>query len=297
MNHFPTAFVSSRVVLSGASGMIGAALCNGLDTAGYSILRLVRRRPASAKELQWDPSAVPALPDAGPLEGATAVIHLSGANIAEGRWTAKRRRELWESRIVSTRALAETLAGLERRPEALLVASATGFYGNRGEQLLDENSLSGQGFLAGMCREWEAAAEPARRAGIRLVHLRTGIVLAPGQGALARMTPLFRLGLGGPLGTGSQWQSWISLPDLVAAILFVLENPTISGPVNLTAPNPVTNMQFTRALARQLKRPAWLPAPAFALRLAFGQMADEALLASARVYPSRLTGAFQALLG
>ncbi|MGB7549276.1 MAG: TIGR01777 family oxidoreductase, partial [Terracidiphilus sp.] len=188
----------------------------------------------------------------------------------------------------STRALTTLLAGLRRPPRALLVASAVGIYGDRGNELLDESSAPGTGFLADLCRQWEAAAEPAVEAGIRVVHLRFGVVLGPGSGALAQMLPLFRLGLGGALGSGRQWMSWISLADAIAAILFALETPALAGPVNLTAPHPVTNAEFTRALARQLRRPAFLPAPAFALRLALGQMADEALLASTRAVPGRL---------
>jgi uncharacterized protein (TIGR01777 family) len=172
----------------------------------------------------------------------------------------------------------------------MLVASAIGIYGNRGDELLDESSAPGSGFMAELCEQWEAAAQPARDAGIRVVHLRFGVVLGPG-GALTRVTPIFRLGLGGPLGSGRQWMSWISLSDAVAAILFALDTPTLTGPVNLTAPNPVTNAEFTRALARRLHRPAIFPVPAFALRIALGQMADEALLASARVLPARLTQA------
>ncbi|MGB8260064.1 MAG: TIGR01777 family oxidoreductase, partial [Terracidiphilus sp.] len=194
-----------------------------------------------------------------------------------------------ESRAGSTRALASVLAGLRRPPKTLLVASATGFYGDRGAEMLDETAEAGAGFLPLLCRDWEAAAAPAVEAGIRVAHMRLGVVLTPDGGALGRMVPLFRLGLGGRLGSGRQWMSWIALDDVLAAILFLLERPDLAGPVNLTAPNPVTNAEFTRTLARQLGRPAFLPAPAFALWLAFGQMADEALLASARVYPARLS--------
>ena len=201
------------------------------------------------------------------------------------------KREIGESRIQSTCALATTLAGLRNRPQLLLAASATGFYGNRGDQSLDESSSPGAGFLADLCVKWESAAQPAIDAGIRVVHLRFGVVLGPGPGALAKMLPIFRLGLGGPLGSGRQWMSWISLQDAVAAILFLLQTLPVSGPVNLCAPNPVTNAEFTRALGRIVHRPAIFPAPAFALRLALGEMADEALLSSARVYPAKLTSA------
>jgi uncharacterized protein (TIGR01777 family) len=228
--------------------------------------------------------------DTEPLESLTAAIHLSGANVAAHRWTAAYKREIWRSRVESTRTLATALATLNDPPQALLVASATGFYGDRGDEFLDENYGPGSGFLADTCREWEAAAQPAVNAGIRVVHLRFGVVLGAG-GALAKMLPVFRLGLGGRLGSGRQWMSWISLDDVVAAILFALDTPALSGPLNLTAPNPVTNAEFTRALGRAVHRPAIFPAPAFALRLALGAMANEALLASARVVPSRLTSA------
>ena len=248
----------------------------------------MRRPPEGSNQLQWNPAAEPSVANPQALEGLAGVIHLAGANVAAHRWTAAYKREIAASRIDSTRALAATLARLSRPPQVLVVASATGFYGNRAAELLDETSSPGSGFLAGVCQKWEAAAQPAVDAGIRVVHLRLGVVLGPGPGALAAMLPLFRLGLGGRLGNGRQWMSWISLPDAVAATLFVLRTPALAGPVNLTAPNPVTNAQLTRALARALRRPAILPPPAFALRLALGPMADEALLASARVFPSRL---------
>jgi uncharacterized protein (TIGR01777 family) len=280
----------AKVVLSGASGMLGAALNRALTTRNQETLQLVRRPPARSTEIQWNPAAIPPVADAAALDGLTAAIHLSGANVAAHRWTPAYKREIAASRIDSTRTLASTLARLNRPPQVMLVASAVGFYGNRGDEVLTESSAPGSGFMAGLCEQWEAAAQPARDAGIRVVHLRFGVVLGPG-GALARIAPIFRLGLGGPLGSGRQWMSWISLDDAVAAILFALDTPTLAGPVNLTAPNPVTNADFTRALARRLHRPAIFPAPAFALRIALGQMADEALLASARVFAARLTEA------
>ena len=287
----PFALVSGRIVLSGASGMLGKALRHRLLVAGHNVVQLVRRPASGPGEIEWNPEQAPAGGLASVLEGAAAVIHLSGANIAAARWTEARRRELLESRVQSTRVLAETLARLKQPPHTLLLASAIGFYGDRGETLLDETAPAGLGFLPDLCRQWEAAACPAAAAGVRVLPLRTGIVLASEDGALARMLPLFRLGLGGRLGSGRQWMSWIALFDLVEAVLFLLETPSVAGPVNLTAPNPVTNAQFTRALARQLHRPAFLPVPAFALRLATGKMADELLLSSARVYPARLSGA------
>lgn len=280
-----------RFLVSGASGMLGAALRQALAVRRLATLQLVRGSPASAGQMQWNPGLKPPIPRLGALEGLAAAIHLSGANVAAHRWTAAYKREMTVSRVDSARALAESLAQLRHPPPVLLVASATGFYGDRGEELLDETSAPGTGFLADLCRAWEAAAQAAVEAGIRVVHLRFGVILGPGEGALGRMAPIFRLGLGGPLGSGRQWMSWIGLEDAVAALLFAVETPALAGPVNLTAPSPVTNAQFTRALARQLHRPAVLAAPGFALRLALGEMAKETLLASARVFPSRLTTA------
>lgn len=277
-----------RCLVSGSSGMLGTALRGALAAQSIPMLQLVRRPPSGKDELQWNPAASPPVADIAALEGCAAAIHLSGANVASRRWTRSWRREMTRSRVDSTLALATSLASLHTPPQVLLVASAIGIYGNRGEELLDEDSSPGVGFLADLCTRWEAAAQPAVDAGIRVVHLRFGVVLGPGKGALAQMLPLFRLGLGGTLGNGRQWMSWISLADAVSAILFALQTPQLTGAINLTAPHPVTNAQFTSALARQLHRPAILPAPAFALRLALGQMADEALLASARVLPARL---------
>jgi uncharacterized protein (TIGR01777 family) len=271
--------------------MLGAALNRALAARNVQKLQLVRRGPLAPGQILWDPSASPAISQPEALENLGAVIHLSGANLAAHRWTPTYKREIASSRVDSTRALAAALAGLRRPPQALLVASATGIYGNRGDELLDESVNPGTGFLADLCRQWEAAAEPAVQAGIRVVHLRFGVVLGPGPGALAKMLPIFRLGLGGRLGGGRQWMSWISLDDAIAAILFLLAKPSLAGPVNITAPRPVTNIEFTRVLALSVHRPAVLPAPAFALRLALGEMADEALLSSARAYPARLHAA------
>ena len=275
--------------------MLGSVLRDALTARSQPIIQLVRRPPSSLDQIQWNPAATPAIPNPEALKNIsaniTAAIHLSGSNVAAHRWTAAYKREIAQSRIQSTHALASALAQLRNPPQTLLVASATGIYGNREDQLLDDTSAPGSGFLADVCRQWEAAAQPAVQAGIRVVHLRFGVVIGRGPGALAKMLPIFRLGLGGPLGSGQQWMSWISLEDAVSAILFLLDTPSLAGPVNLTTPNPVTNAQFTRALARAIHRPAIFRAPNFALRLALGEMADEALLASARVYPSKLTSA------
>jgi len=271
--------------------MLGTALRHSLDLRNIKILQLVRHPPSSPAELSWNPNAPAPIPDTKPLEGLTAAIHLSGANVAEHRWTADFKKQMVSSRVDSTHALATMLAGLRQPPKALLVASAIGIYGNREDEILDEKSNPGTGFLADLCKQWEAAAQPAVDAGIRVVHLRFGVVLARQGGALAKMLPIFRLGLGGPIASGRQWISWISLPDVVSAILFALDHTDLSGAVNLTAPAPVTNRDYTKALARAVHRPAILPAPAFALRLALGEMADEALLSSARAVPAKLQAA------
>jgi hypothetical protein len=277
-----------RFLLSGASGMVGSALRAELGARHARVTQLVRRVPQTAAELEWNPAAAIPIRDTEPLEGLDAAIHLSGANLSARRWTAAYRSEMAASRLDSTRALVTSLAGLRRPPRALLVASAIGIYGNRGDEILDENSPPGRGFLAGLCREWEAASAPAVAAGMRVVHMRFGVVLSPNAGALAMMLPIFRLGLGGRLGSGKEWMSWISLPDLASAVLFLLDSPSLHGAVNLTAPQPVTNATFTRTLARMLHRPAVVPVPAFALRLALGPMADEALLSSTRAIPKKL---------
>ena len=280
-----------RFLISGASGMLGLALSRALIQRPATLIQLVRRVPAGKGELRWDPAAPSPVSQPQALEGLEAAIHLSGANLAARRWTPQYLREVTSSRVDSTRALATMLAGLKAPPRSLLVASAVGIYGDRGDQVLDESSAPGSGFLADLCRAWESAAAPAVEAGIRVAHLRFGVVLDRRAGALARMLPLFRLGLGGRLGSGKQWMSWIGLPDLVAAALFVVDTPSLTGPVNLTSPEPVTNAEFTRALSRRLHRPAVLPAPAFALRIGLGRMADEALLASTRAVPRKLLDA------
>jgi uncharacterized protein len=279
---------SGGIILSGASGMLGVALHQALASQQIPTLQLLRRMPSGEGQLQWHPDAAHPIEDPGPLEGAEAAIHLSGASVAGHRWSDAYKREMATSRVDSTYRLATVLASLRQPPKAFLVASAVGIYGNRGDEVLDETSSPGTGFLAALCERWEAAAEPAAAAGIRVVHLRFGVVLGPGKGALQQMLPMFRVGLGAKLGSGRQWMSWVGLEDVVAAILFALRSPTLSGPLNVTAPHPVTNAEFTRVLGRALYRPAFLTAPGFALRMMFGQMADEALLASARALPAKL---------
>ncbi len=275
-----------RVVVTGSSGLIGRALVAALRERGDTVTLLVRHEPQGPSESQWDPVAGSIDPAA--IAGAGAVVHLAGAGIADRRWSAQRKAEILGSRVRSTDLVARAVA--TSAPGSVLVSgSAIGIYGNRGDEVLDERSETGHGFLADVCRAWEAAAEPAASAGARVVLLRTGVVLSPSGGALGRQLPLFRLGLGGRLGDGSQWLSWISLADEVGAILHAIDEPALSGPVDATAPNPVTNGTFTSALAAAVHRPALLAVPRAALRLALGpELADEALLASQRVLPGRL---------
>ena len=271
--------------------MLGSSLRYALAQRGTEIIRLVRREPSEREEMRWDPAAPEPIPQSRELEGLDAAIHLSGANLAAHRWTPHYLHEMTTSRVDSTRALAAAFGALRHPPRALLVASAVGIYGNRDDEIVDESAASGTGLLADLCRAWEAAAAPAVQAGIRVIHLRFGVVLDQNDGALARMLPVFRFGLGGRLGSGKQWMSWISLSDLVAAALFVLDHPSLEGPVNLSSPQPITNAEFTRALARRLRRPAIFAVPGIALRVTLGRMADDALLSSTRAIPRKLLDA------
>jgi uncharacterized protein (TIGR01777 family) len=278
------------VAITGASGMVGTALADALESDGHLVRRLVRGNVNdSEREIHWDPDAGQI--DAAELNGIDAVVHLAGENIASHRWTADFKRRILESRKKGTRLLASALAALNMKPSVLVSASATGFYGVRGDEVVDERSPSGSGFLAEVCREWEAAAEPARAAGIRVVNLRIGPVLSPKGGALAKMLPPFRMGLGGVIGSGRQYFSWIEVDDLVSIIEFALENESMNGPVNAVTPDAVTNYEFTKTLGRVLGRPTIFPMPAFAARLAFGEMADEMLIGGVRVSPHALTDA------
>ena len=274
-----------RIAITGSSGLIGTALTAALDEAGHDLLHLVRRPPAGSVEIQWDPEAGTI---DGSLEGVEAIVHLAGENIGQ-RWTDDVRRRVLDSRVNGTTLIAETAAGLASGP-VLICASATGFYGDRGDEIVDEDSVPGTGFLAEVVEAWEATAEPARAAGLRTVHLRQGIVLAKDGGALARLLPPFKLGAGGRVGSGRQWWSWVSLDDTVAAYLFALEQP-LAGPVNVVAPGVVTNQEFVKALGRAVHRPAFFPLPASAVKAAFGQMGEEMLLAGQRVAPTRLVDA------
>lgn len=278
-----------RILIGGASGLIGGALLPLLAERGHEVVRLVRAGGGDlAGTVPWDPDK--GILDPAKLRGIGAVVHLGGASIASGRWTAARKQAILESRVRSTLLLAERIASAPSadRPRAFVVSSAVGYYGDRGEEALSEESGPGEGFLADVCRAWEDAAAPASRAGVRVAQARTGMVLARKGGALQAMLLPFRLGLGGPIGNGRQWWPWISLDDVAAVFVRLVEDEAMSGAVNAVAPEPVTNAAFVRALGRALRRPAVLPAPAFALRLLLGEMADGLLLASAKAMPERL---------
>jgi len=276
-----------RVAITGSTGLVGSVVVTSLSAAGHEVVRLVRRAPAPGeKAVRWDPEKGEV--DAAGLEGLDDVVHLAGENIASGRWNAARKAAIRASRVNGTRLLCDALAGLARPPKTLVCASAIGYYGDRGADVLTEESPPGAGFLPDVCREWEAASEPAARKGIRVVVLRIGVVLSPKGGALSRMLPPFRAGLGGVIGNGSQYVSWVALDDLVGIVLHALRSGELRGPVNAVAPVPVTNRELTEALGKVLSRPTLFPVPAFALRLAVGEMADALLLASARVVPRRL---------
>ena len=274
-----------RIAVAGASGLIGSALVPAFAAAGHDVLRLVRREPSAADEVFWDP-ALGTIDTAG-LQGVEAAVGLNGATIGR-RWTAARRQEILDSRVASTTLLATALASLEPRPRVLLCAGGVGIYGDRGDEILTEESELGSGFLAEVGRAWEAAADPARAAGIRVVNFRQGVVLSRRGGALERMLTPFRLGLGGRIGGGKQWLSWVATDDLVEGYTFALGRDDLAGPVDLTSPNPVSNRRFVEALGRALRRPTILPLPAFAVRMLFGEMGDAALLQGQRALPARL---------
>ncbi|MBS1260956.1 MAG: Epimerase family protein [Calditrichaeota bacterium] len=283
-----------KVLVSGASGLIGKALTARLIDEGHEPLRLIRKPVRDAEtEVRWTPSRGEI--DREGVACADAVVHLSGRDVAAGRWNDSLKREMLESRVETTRVLAETLAGLaaeNRGPRLLVCANATGYFGDRGEEELTDDSPPGDGFLADVCIDWQRAADPARDAGLRVVHTRLGPVLARNGGMLAKLTPVFRAGLGGTVGDGRQWFPWVHIEDVVSAILFALENENIAGPVNVVAPNPVRHKQFVKALARTLSRPAVIPVPAGLVKLALGaEMARDTVLASQKAHPARLLDA------
>jgi uncharacterized protein (TIGR01777 family) len=279
--------VSMNVLVTGSTGLVGSALVPFLTTGGHRVTRLVRSPQQTLEPtVGWDPEKGQL--DAAALEGLDAVIHLAGESIAAGRWNAERKARIRDSRVKGTRLLSETLARLSRPPRTFLCASAIGYYGSRGDELLREDSSLGTGFLAEVCRDWEAAAAPAQDKGMRVVFLRNGVILSPRGGALAKMLFPFKMGGGGKVGNGQQYMSWIALDDVVGAIHHAWITESLQGPVNLVAPNPVTNLEFTKTLGRVLRRPTMLPLPAFAARLMFGELADALLLSSARVAPGQL---------
>lgn len=273
-----------RIAITGASGLIGTALVGKLKSDGYTVQRLVRRPTVSAEEIFWNPTTQEI--DLEALAGIDAVIHLAGAGVGDKRWTKKYKSEILNSRLLGTTTIANAVSQI--KPQVFISSSAIGWYGETGNRAVIESDRGGDDFLAAVCREWEAAADLA--GDVRTVKIRTGLVLDPTGGALGRMLPLFRFGLGGKLGSGKQWWSWITLHDHLRAIEFILENKEISGPVNLTSPNPVTNQEFTSALARALRRPALFPAPAFALKAALGGFSTE-ILGSKKVLPGALQDA------
>ena len=277
-----------KVAVTGASGLIGSALVPHLRSVGHEVVTLVRRPATSTSEITWDPKA--GTVDLDALAGVDGVVHLAGAGVGDHRWTDDYKREILDSRVDGTHAIARAMAALDPRPRVLVSASAIGFYGDTADRIVDESSPAGTGFLANVVQAWESAAYPAVDAGIRVVHPRTGLVVASGGGAWARMFPLFKLGLGGKLGPGNQYWSWISLRDEVCALQFLLEQDHLTGPVNLTGPVPVTNAEVTAVMGKVLGRPTVLPAPAFALKAVLGEFSTE-VLGSSRVVPTVLTNA------
>ncbi len=275
-----------NILITGASGLIGTTLTHALTNRHATLYRLVRRAPQNAHEISWQPDE--GYLDVAALPQLDAVVHLAGENIAGGRWTTERKRRIRDSRVNGTHLLSQTLANLPHPPHTLISASAMGYYGHREDEILTENSALGKGFLPEVCQAWENAAQPAIDAGIRTVFPRIGIVLTPDGGALGKMLLPFKLGLGGVIGSGTQYMSWISVEDLINIILYAIDTPTLSGPINAVSPTPLTNRAFTKTLGHVLHRPTLFPLPAFAARLILGEMADALLLSSIRVLPTKL---------
>ncbi|WP_328722114.1 TIGR01777 family oxidoreductase [Streptomyces sp. NBC_00247] len=275
----------SRIAVTGSTGLIGAALVRSLRADGHEVARLVRRPAKSGDEVEWDPHR--GYVDAAGLVGCDAVVHMAGAGVGDHRWTEAYKKEIRDSRVLGTATIAEALASLDAPPKVLVSGSAIGYYGDTGDRAVDEGAPPGEGFLPSVCEEWEAATAPAEEAGIRTVHTRTGLVVASGGGAWGKLFPLFKAGLGGRLGNGRQYWSFIALHDHVAALRHLLDTESLSGPVNLTAPEPVTNAEVTAAMGRVLHRPTFFTAPAPALRLALGDFAED-VLGSQRVIPRKL---------
>jgi uncharacterized protein (TIGR01777 family) len=274
-----------RILVSGSHGLVGKALIRSLTSDDHEIVRLVRGKPAGTDEIEWHPNE--GRIDAAALEGLDAVVHLAGESIASGRWTDEKKRAIRDSRVKGTALLSDALARLAHPPSVFVSASAIGYYGDRGDELLTETSAPGKDFLSGVCVEWEQATRPAIDKGIRTIHARFGIILDAKEGALAKMLTPFRMGIGGRIGDGKQWMSWIAIEDVISGLRFSIDDK-VSGPVNFVAPNPVKNAEFTKTLGRVLSKPTLFPVPAFGARLAFGEMADALLLSSQRVKPGVL---------
>jgi uncharacterized protein len=286
--HEPRSGRATSVAITGSSGLIGSALARALEAEGRRVLHLVRRGARSDSEITWNPARGEI--DARRLEGVDAIVNLAGENLTQ-RWTDDAKRRIRDSRVQSTELIARTVANLAAKPRAFLSGSAIGIYGDRADLELDESSALGNDFLSSVCKEWEAATAAASNAGIRVVHLRTGIVLAKRGGALEKMMLPFRFGVGGKIGSGQQWLSWIALSDIVRALTFLLDREHVSGAVNLVAPNPVTNEEFSRTLGQVMHRPSFFSVPRAALKIVMGEMADDTVLASQRAKPARLTSA------
>jgi len=277
-----------KIMVTGATGLVGTQLVPLLQTDGHAVVTLTRRAPRNSSERQWD--YVSSLP-AGTLDGIDAIVHLAGDNIAEGRWTAAKKQRIRDSRVIGTRLLAEAAAASGGTVKSFICASAIGYYGNRGNEELREDSAPGTGFLPDVCREWEAATDPARQAGIRVVNVRLGVVLSQVGGALAKMLLPFKMCVGGIVGSGAQYWSWLTVDEAAHIFRFAVQNTDLNGPVNAVSPQPVTNTEFTKALGRVLHRPTLFPLPAFMARIVLGEMADDLILGSTRVVPTRLQAA------
>ena len=274
-----------KVLITGSSGLVGSALIDSLAASGHEVIRLLRKKITEDSPV-WDPEN--GVIDLADVRGISAVVHLAGDNIAEGRWNRQKNGRILNSRVMGTKLLTEFFAASDYKPDIIVSASAVGVYGDRGEELVDETSGPGNGFVADVCKQWEGATASAVDAGIRVANVRFGVVLSTAGGALKKMLLPFRMGLGGVIGTGSQYMSWVSIDDVVGMIQYVIANDSLRGPINLVAPNAVNNREFTKTLGRVLHRPTIFPMPAFAARIAFGEMANELLLSSTRVLPKKL---------